>query len=337
MAQVVNIDKYKNHNEINAVAKHNLRCYIPKNVDEDRQKDNIYFVGEQGQKGIAKTVAERLKDIPHRKDANKVINLVFGASQEEFEKMGEEKAKKWATELNNYCIKKFGKENVLYSVLHNDETTKHLHFSFLPLRDGKLQSNFWFDGPSKLKRFRNEIYEINKKYGIAPDAPKPKEDKADRQEIDEFYDKVKRSEKLDDSIDKEIEKLKAIDTINPFTLKSKIEEATKAIRKVSEYAQTSSVRVNRYKSKNKSLRKQNDKLKEENEKLKADLKRFEEVDNIKKLNYIELSELNDYIDVKYSKAIEQRELKKSNKSTVELEAQPVVELEHPVDKRIKPK
>ena len=329
MAQVINIEKYKDNTKISSVAKHNLRCYIPKNVDPERQKDNIFFVGAQGQKGIAKTVAERLKDIPHRKDANKVINLVFGASQEEFEKMGEEKAKKWATELNNYCIKKFGKENVLYSVLHNDETTKHLHFSFLPLRDGKLQSNFWFDGPSKLKRFRNEIYEINKKYGIAPDAPEPK-DKADRQEIVEFYNKVERSEKIDDSIDKEIEKLKAIDTINPFTLKGKIEEATKAIRKVSEYAQTSSFRVNRYKSKNKSLRKQNDKLKEENEKLKADLKRFEEVDNIKKLTYVELSDLNDYIELKYSKAIENRE--KKAKPEIEPEVQPVVELQENIDK-----
>ena len=79
MAQVINIGKYKKHNEINAVAKHNLRCYIPKNVDEDRQKDNIFFVGKQGQRGISRIVTEKLKDIPHRKDANKVVNLVFKA------------------------------------------------------------------------------------------------------------------------------------------------------------------------------------------------------------------------------------------------------------------
>ena len=332
MAQVINIDKYKNHNEINAVAKHNLRCYIPKNVDEDRQKDNIYFVGEQGQTGIAKTVVERLKDISHRKDANKVINLVFGASQEEFERMGEEKAKKWATEINNYCIKKFGKENVLYSVLHNDETTKHLHFSFLPLREGKLQSNYWFDGPAKISKFRKEIYEINKKYGIAPDNPKSK-DKAERQEIDEFYDKVKRSEKIDENIDKEILKLKELESFNPLTHKKKIEQLTNSIKKVSDYANTSSVRVKRYKSNNKSFKAQNDKLKEENEKLKADLKRFEEVDNIRKLTYVELSDLNDYIELKYSKAIENRE--KKAKPEIEPEVQPVVEAQENVDKRFK--
>ena len=126
MGQVVNVAKYKIAQEVNDVAKHNLRCYIPKNVDPERQKDNIYFVGHQGQRGIHRLMAEKLEGVVHRKDANKVVNLVFGASNEEFEKMGPDKANKWAKEINDYCIKKFGKENVLYSVLHNDETTRHL-------------------------------------------------------------------------------------------------------------------------------------------------------------------------------------------------------------------
>ena len=87
---------------------------------------------------------------------------MFGASNEEFAAMGEAKANQWAKEINDFCIKKFGKQNILYSVCHNDETSKHLHLSFIPLRDGKLQSNYWFDGPAKLQAFRKEIYAINK-------------------------------------------------------------------------------------------------------------------------------------------------------------------------------
>ena len=86
MAQVINIAKYKTNNKINSIAKHNLRCYIPDNVDASKQKDNIYFVGQQGQRGISRLVTNALKDIEHRKDANKVVNLVFSASSEEFEK-----------------------------------------------------------------------------------------------------------------------------------------------------------------------------------------------------------------------------------------------------------
>ena len=96
MAQVINIEKYKDNTKISSVAKHNLRCYIPKNVDASRQKDNIFFVGEQGQNSVLEDLKLSLKDVKHRVDANKVVNLVFGASKEEFQKMGEENIKKWA-------------------------------------------------------------------------------------------------------------------------------------------------------------------------------------------------------------------------------------------------
>ena len=67
MGQVVNVAKYKKNNEINAIAKHNLRCYIPTNVDGDRTASNTYFAGNAGQVGISRIVTEALKDIPHRK------------------------------------------------------------------------------------------------------------------------------------------------------------------------------------------------------------------------------------------------------------------------------
>ena len=293
MAQVINIAKYKTNNKINSIAKHNLRCYIPKNVDASKQKDNIYFVGQQGQRGISRLVTKALKDIDYRKDANKVVNLVFGASNEEFEAMGEARAKEWATEIHNYCSQKFGKENILYSVLHNDETSKHLHFSFMPLREGKLQSNHWFDGPSKLQKFRKEIYAINKKYGIAPDDPLPKEDKAERQELDEFYKKVKRSEKIDDVIDGEIDKVKELGnfTIAPA---SKINKLTPTIQKIADYATTANTRIISYKNSNKKLKKANKEFQEKIKKQEDELNRFAEVENLKKLKYAELSKVNEY-------------------------------------------
>jgi len=332
MAQVINIAKYKTNNKINSIAKHNLRCYIPDNVDASKQKDNIYFVGQQGQRGISRLVTNALKDIEHRKDANKVVNLVFSASSEEFEKMGEARAKQWATEMHNYCAQKFGKENILYSVCHNDETTKHVHFSFIPLREGKLQSNHWFDGPSKLQKFRKEIYAINKKYGIAPDDPLPKEDKAERAEINEFYDKVKRSEKIDDIIDSEIEKVKELSnfTLNPS---AKITKLTPVIQKIADYANTATVRIKKYKASNKKLRKSNEEFDKKNKKLEDELNRFAEVDNLRKLSYAELNEVNRYVNMKYSESIKNRE-NKANEPLPTPKVKDSQQVKH-VDKKIK--
>lgn len=331
MGQVVNVAKYKKNNEINAIAKHNLRCYIPTNVDEDKTNQNTYFIGQPGQVGISRIVTEKLKDIPHRKDANKVVNLVLGASVEEFNRMGI-KSEQWAKEMHEFLEKKFGKDNVLYSVLHNDETAKHLHFSFIPLREGKLQSNYWFDGPAKLQKFRKEIYAINRKYGIAPDDPPAKEDKADRTEINEFYAKVKRSEKIDDVIDAEIEKVKDLSsfTLNPG---AKITKLTSTIKSITDYATTANVRIKKYKALNKKLRKSNEEFDKKNKKLEDELNRFAEVDNLRKLSYAELNEVNNYVNMKYSEAIKQRENKE--KEPLIIPKSKVSQQEKPIDKKMK--
>lgn len=307
MGQVINIAKYKTNNKINAIAKHNLRCYIPTNVDKNRQDQNVYFVGQQGQYGISRIVQQKLKDIVYRKDANKVINIVLSASSEEFQAMGEIKGKQWEKEMFSFLSKKFGQENILYSVVHNDETTKHLHFSFIPLRDGKLQSNYWFDGPAKLQAFRKEVYEINKKYGIAKDDPEPKEAKAERQELDDFYKKVKRSEKIDDVIDAEIEK---VQNLGNFTIapKSKIEKLTPAIQKITEYATTATTRIRSYKKANAKLKKSNKEFQEKIKKQDDELKRFAEVENLKNLKYAELNKVNQYVN----DIIKQRESKEKD-------------------------
>jgi hypothetical protein len=323
MGQVVNIAKYKNNNEINAIAKHNLRCYIPTNVDGEKTASNTYFIGQPGQVGISRIVTKTLKDIPHRKDANKVINLVLGASVEEFDRMGKIKSEQWAKEMHEFLEKKFGKDNVLYSVLHNDETAKHLHFAFIPLRDGKLQSNYWFDGPAKLQAFRKEIYAINKKYGIAKDDPPPKEDKAERQEIDNFYKNLKSSEKVDDYIGAEIEKVQDLGNFT-ITPKSKIEKLTPVIKKIADYAMTANVRIKKYKSSNAKLKKANKEFEEKIKKQNDELSRFAEVENIKNLKYAELNKVNQYVN----DIIKQRESKEkmplpTPKNLVGQESKPV--------------
>lgn len=337
MAQVINIEKYKDNTKISSVAKHNLRCYIPKNVDASRQKDNIFFVGEQGQNSVLEDLKLSLKDVKHRVDANKVVNLVFGASKEEFQKMGEENIKKWANEIHNHCAKKFGKDNILYSVLHRDETAEHLHFSFIPLRGNKLQSNYYFDGPAKLQAFRKEIFAINKKYGIAPDKPAPKEKKVERKKIDEFYSKIQRSEKLDNQIEKEIEAVKDIGfTINP---KTKIKELTPKIQHIAEYAHTANTRIKSLKDKLEAEKEKTKTKTNEVKQLNDELGKFKEVDNLKHLSYMELMQLNTYVENKYQIAERKEKEYYPHRFLPTPKPEPVVQSssEKTVDKKIKPR
>lgn len=279
MGQVINVQKQKNHGQISAVAKHNLRMYNPTNADPKREKDNVFLIGSK-KTNVLQEIEDKLDGIKFRKDANKVVNLVFSASKEEISKID---VMKWANEINAYCSEKFGKDNVLYSVLHRDELTEHLHFSFVPLREGKLQSNYWFDGPAKLSAFRQEIYQINKKYGFKKDSPA---EKAQSDQIESFYKDLNDLPKLEKGIEKD---LNAIAALSSFTMNHKkaVEKATPHIANILKVAKA-------YRYKNKKLNTLYLQAKKETQRLKEENAKFEDIKELQALNYIQLNKVKQY-------------------------------------------
>ena len=101
-------------------------------------------------------------------------------------------------------VDQFGKENILYAVVHNDEKTPHIHFSVVPIKDNKLRSNLWFDGPSKLKAFHTEYSKYMKKFGLKRGKTAVK---SSQDELENFYKKVNTSTVFDKAIDKKVEDL----------------------------------------------------------------------------------------------------------------------------------
>ena len=252
MGQVVNVEKYKNSTAISKVADHNLRQQHSSNVDPSKSKNNLYLVGSADLDVLAE-VSKRLEGIKYRKDANKVCNVVFSASNEEMSKID---AETWAKEINQYMELKVGKENVLYSVLHQDELTPHLHFSFVPIVDKKLRSNVYFDGPAKLSKFRQEIYLINKKYGFKKDQV---EKKAKAKTIAKHYQEVNEFEKLDKKIEQEFQNLAEIPNFSMFSNPKKIlEEKTPIFQNLIKFSKGLRVNFSKMVVKYKLLKKKND-------------------------------------------------------------------------------
>lgn len=216
MGQVINVKKIKNHIAIKKIADHNLRQQFSENVDPSRSKQNLFLIGSPDM-NVVQEVQNKLEGIKYRKDANRVINLVFSASHEEMKKINPEK---WAKEITAYCENKFGKENLLYSVLHCDELTEHLHISFVPIVDNKLRSNVYFDGPAKMSKFRQEIYNsVNKKYGFKKDQP---EKKAKAKNIAQHYAEINDFEKLEKKIDLEFKQLEELPEFELFSKTKKV-------------------------------------------------------------------------------------------------------------------
>ena len=228
MGQVINVKKVKNEIAIKKIGDHNLRQQISDNVDAEKSDQNFYLIGSANM-NVVQEVQSKLEGIKYRKDANKVINLVFSASHEEMAKID---PIAWSKEITEFCEKKFGKENILYSVLHRDELTPHLHISFVPIVDKKLRSNVYFDGPAKISRFRQEVYEINKKYGFKKDNP---EKKAKAKVIAKHYQEVREYEALDKKINQEFKQLEELPKIS-FDTKKLIQEKTPTFHNLMKFA-----------------------------------------------------------------------------------------------------
>ena len=202
MEQVINILKMKNNQQIELVAHHNLRQVDSRNVNQAKTKLNKYFIG-QPKTDILQELEEKLLKVPkYRKDAVKTINLVLSASPEFFE--DKNKLKQWEQLTQKWAEDTFGKQNIIYSVIHYDEKTPHFHICLVPIKDGKLNASYWLDGPAKLHKLHDSLNQCLKPLGLNRGK---KAIKSTQVELSDFYKKVNSSTAFDRQLDKKLDDL----------------------------------------------------------------------------------------------------------------------------------
>jgi len=202
MQQVIDIKKVKDSQEIQKIANHNLRQVDSRNVNKKKTPLNNYLIGTPNT-DVIKEMEDRLEKCPkYRKDAVKTVNLVLSASPEFFS--DKIKAKQWEKDTQAWAEKTFGKENIIYSVVHYDEKTPHFHICLVPIKDGKLNASYWFDGPAKLKKIHDGYNEVMKPLGLKRGQ---KAVKSNQTELTEYYKKVNSSTVYDRQLDKKLDDL----------------------------------------------------------------------------------------------------------------------------------
>lgn len=104
-------------------------------IDPAKTAQNIVLV--QGDLG---TLQKRLGEVAHSARSDLVVcaGVVITLPEE----LKEEKAAKQSDffkECHKFLSQKFGAENCVYSVIHNDETTPHLHYGFVPVVEKEIK------------------------------------------------------------------------------------------------------------------------------------------------------------------------------------------------------
>lgn len=134
------VEKYKK-GSVSSIERHNERKnenYSNEEIDPSRTHLNYSLIqrdNESYYRSVMKLVNAR--DNPSgkalRKDAVVLCEFVITSSNEFFENLPAEEQRRFFEEANQYLQDFFGKEKCIYSVVHNDEHTPHMHFGFVPL------------------------------------------------------------------------------------------------------------------------------------------------------------------------------------------------------------
>lgn len=207
-----------------------------KEIDNERSVDNYDLCEKDGDMNAR--YKERMDDVYclNRSDVKVMADWVV-TLPEELKEAHEGAQKRFFEESYDFLSERYGKENVLAGAVHNDETTPHMHFAFMPVTfDEKKQrekvsakevltrndlKTFHEDLDKHLKERIPEIYQEgvlnNKTLGIE-DVPtlKEKSEEINRleQELDEKRTEVSALQKdLDQkkkSISSEVKRAKEI-------------------------------------------------------------------------------------------------------------------------------
>ncbi len=205
---VVRMQKMKAH-DLKGIQFHNQRERESKtnsDIDKERSHENYDLLHERNKINYNEHVKEiidsqKIGTRKTRKDAVLVNELLITSDRNFFDNLNKDEQKRFFEESYNLLSERYGKQNVAYATVHNDEKTPHMHLGIVPMRDGKLQGKNVFN--------RQELLWLQDKF---PKHMKEKgfdlergEKGSDREHMETRKFKKYMLEKDIDSLEKELE------------------------------------------------------------------------------------------------------------------------------------
>lgn len=137
-------------------------------IDSERTKNNYRFTPYFG-KTYTEFINGRIKELglSPRKDAVVMNSFVLGSDKTFFDGVAKIVQYNFFSDCYQFFAERYGEENIIAAVVHNDETTPHMHLNLMPVtKDGRLCSKQFFDKP-QLQQLQTDFYEaVGKRWGL---------------------------------------------------------------------------------------------------------------------------------------------------------------------------
>ena len=137
-------------------------------IDSERTRNNYRFTPYFG-KTYTEFINGRIKELglSPRKDAVVMNSFVLGSDKTFFDSLAKVEQYNFFSDCHKFFAERYGEENIIAAVVHNDETTPHMHLNLMPVtKDGRLCSKQLFDKP-QLRQLQTDFYEaVGKRWGL---------------------------------------------------------------------------------------------------------------------------------------------------------------------------
>ncbi len=170
---ILHTAKLKTPGMATCATQHNYRLELTPNADPDWGGLNEEYLNHE-QRNYWLLASERIAELqlPRlRSDAVRLVEVLLTASPEAFPRDAEGRAQdvrktSWVQENLDFVQKRFGKENVIGFMLHQDEITPHIHAMVVPITaDGRLSCRDVFS-PATLRQLQTDYAAAMEKHGL---------------------------------------------------------------------------------------------------------------------------------------------------------------------------
>lgn len=163
MPSYISFDIRKRKTITNGLARHNERQpgmkHTNTNIKNERTKDNITLVTSDLSypKRIEKIIDEQhTSKRKVRHDAVRLITTTVELGGDIREKSEKEQVD-FLLGTYEYLKNEYGENNIVHASIHVDETCPHLHFDFVPIKDGSLNARSVVGNKKDMKTTQNKL------------------------------------------------------------------------------------------------------------------------------------------------------------------------------------
>ncbi len=160
-SDIVGIER-ENERDENYISKSNPQ------IQSEKTPYNFHFINPKS--SYTSFINQRLKELaPKRKikdDAVLISSFFVGASPEFFTVMSQEDIGAFFFECTEFFAERYGRENIISTVVNLDETTPHLHLNLMPILEGRPCAKKLFDKKA-LTSLQTALHkEVGKHWGL---------------------------------------------------------------------------------------------------------------------------------------------------------------------------